>query len=85
MSPTNVVAYHGVVLQIEGALIQGLGWVALVEIKWGDSNHKWIRPGHLFTCGPGSPGSPIQNTQCQRCTSELQDFTVEGKLDPTSP
>ncbi|CAL4993427.1 unnamed protein product [Urochloa decumbens] len=47
--------------QIEGAFIQGLGWVALEEIKWGDDNHKWIRPGHLFTCGPGSYKIPSVN------------------------
>nr|XP_034607198.1 xanthine dehydrogenase-like isoform X4 [Setaria viridis] len=47
--------------QIEGAFIQGLGWVALEEIKWGDDNHKWIPPGHLFTCGPGSYKIPSVN------------------------
>eukprot|EP00256_Glycine_max_P045846 XP_006598294.1 xanthine dehydrogenase 1 [Glycine max] len=30
--------------QIEGALMQGSGWVALEELKWGDEAHKWI--GH---------------------------------------
>ncbi|CAK9146742.1 unnamed protein product [Ilex paraguariensis] len=40
--------------QIEGAFVQGLGWVALEELKWGDAAHKWIRPGCLYTCGPGS-------------------------------
>ncbi|KAG2539896.1 hypothetical protein PVAP13_9NG506500 [Panicum virgatum] len=47
--------------QIEGAFIQGLGWVALEELKWGDQNHKWIRPGHLFTCGPGAYKIPSVN------------------------
>nr|CAB3495496.1 unnamed protein product [Digitaria exilis] len=47
--------------QIEGAFIQGLGWVALEELKWGDNNHKWIRPGHLFTCGPGAYKIPSVN------------------------
>ncbi|KAF8395862.1 hypothetical protein HHK36_019816 [Tetracentron sinense] len=47
--------------QIEGAFIQGLGWVALEELKWGDANHKWIRPGHLYTCGPGSYKLPTVN------------------------
>lgn len=47
--------------QIEGAFIQGLGWVAMEELKWGDDNHKWIRPGHLFTCGPGSYKIPSVN------------------------
>ncbi|KAL5708166.1 hypothetical protein ACHQM5_018991 [Ranunculus cassubicifolius] len=40
--------------QIEGAFIQGLGWVAMEELKWGDDQHKWIPPGHLYTCGPGT-------------------------------
>ncbi|ONL99114.1 Xanthine dehydrogenase 1 [Zea mays] len=47
--------------QIEGAFIQGLGWAAIEELKWGDDNHKWIRPGHLFTCGPGSYKIPSVN------------------------
>ncbi|KAK3150156.1 hypothetical protein QOZ80_3AG0229370 [Eleusine coracana subsp. coracana] len=47
--------------QIEGAFIQGLGWVALEELKWGDAYHKWIQPGHLFTCGPGSYKIPCVN------------------------
>ncbi|XP_042004114.1 xanthine dehydrogenase 1-like isoform X2 [Salvia splendens] len=40
--------------QIEGAFIQGLGWVALEELKWGDAAHKWLPAGCLYTCGPGS-------------------------------
>lgn len=40
--------------QIEGAFVQGLGWVALEELKWGDADHKWIKPGVLYTCGPGT-------------------------------
>ncbi|KAH7665527.1 xanthine dehydrogenase/oxidase protein [Dioscorea alata] len=47
--------------QIEGAFIQGLGWVALEELKWGDPNHKWIRPGNLYTCGPGTYKIPSAN------------------------
>jgi xanthine dehydrogenase/oxidase len=31
------------------------------ELKWGDNNHKWIRPGHLFTCGPGAYKIPSVN------------------------
>lgn len=34
--------------------MQGLGWVALEELKWGDADHKWIKPGVLYTCGPGT-------------------------------
>ncbi|ONI13795.1 hypothetical protein PRUPE_4G245700 [Prunus persica] len=47
--------------QIEGAFIQGLGWVALEELKWGDSAHQWISPGCLYTCGPGNYKIPSIN------------------------
>ncbi|PKA53604.1 Xanthine dehydrogenase [Apostasia shenzhenica] len=47
--------------QIEGAFVQGLGWVALEELKWGDADHKWIRPGSLYTCGPGTYKIPSLN------------------------
>uniref|UniRef100_A0A7N0RHR8 xanthine dehydrogenase n=1 Tax=Kalanchoe fedtschenkoi TaxID=63787 RepID=A0A7N0RHR8_KALFE len=47
--------------QIEGAFIQGLGWVALEELKWGDAEHRWIPPGCLYTCGPGSYKIPSVN------------------------
>lgn len=47
--------------QIEGAFVQGLGWVALEELKWGDPAHKWISPGCLYTSGPGSYKIPSIN------------------------
>ncbi|CAF2034731.1 BnaA09g00610D [Brassica napus] len=47
--------------QIEGAFVQGLGWVALEEVKWGDAAHKWIKPGNLVTCGPGNYKIPSIN------------------------
>ncbi|KAL2332174.1 hypothetical protein Fmac_019755 [Flemingia macrophylla] len=47
--------------QIEGAFMQGLGWVALEELKWGDGAHKWISPGCLYTCGPGTYKIPSIN------------------------
>eukprot|EP00256_Glycine_max_P054687 XP_014621575.1 xanthine dehydrogenase 1 isoform X3 [Glycine max] len=47
--------------QIEGAFIQGLGWVALEELKWGDEAHKWIPSGCLYTCGPGAYKIPSVN------------------------
>ncbi|KAG0458419.1 hypothetical protein HPP92_023576 [Vanilla planifolia] len=47
--------------QIEGAFVQGMGWVALEELKWGDADHKWIRTGNLFTCGPGTYKIPTLN------------------------
>ncbi|OWM69193.1 hypothetical protein CDL15_Pgr025380 [Punica granatum] len=47
--------------QVEGAFVQGLGWVALEELKWGDGAHKWIPPGCLFTAGPGNYKIPSVN------------------------
>ncbi|RVW32782.1 Xanthine dehydrogenase 1 [Vitis vinifera] len=47
--------------QIEGAFVQGLGWVALEELKWGDAAQQWIPPGCLYTCGPGSYKIPSIN------------------------
>ncbi|KHN33344.1 Xanthine dehydrogenase [Glycine soja] len=47
--------------QIEGAFMQGLGWVALEELKWGDEAHKWIPSGCLYTCGPGAYKIPSVN------------------------
>ncbi|KAL8055486.1 hypothetical protein ABFS82_04G058300 [Erythranthe guttata] len=47
--------------QIEGAFVQGLGWVALEELKWGDAAHKWVPPGSLYTCGPGAYKIPSIN------------------------
>lgn len=40
--------------QIEGAFIQGFGLFTMEEQMWGDSDHKWIRPGQLFSAGPGT-------------------------------
>mmetsp|Transcript_3556 Transcript_3556/g.4461 ORF Transcript_3556/g.4461 Transcript_3556/m.4461 type:complete len:1478 (+) Transcript_3556:68-4501(+) len=40
--------------QIEGAFVQGWGWLSMEELTFGDRNHKWVRPGHLFTKGPGT-------------------------------
>ncbi|KAG9131528.1 hypothetical protein Leryth_022051 [Lithospermum erythrorhizon] len=47
--------------QIEGGFIQGLGWVALEELKWGDKAHRWIPAGCLLTCGPGNYKIPSVN------------------------
>ncbi|KAG0623191.1 hypothetical protein M758_3G155300 [Ceratodon purpureus] len=47
--------------QVEGGYVQGLGWVILEELKWGDSAHPWIRPGNLFTQGPGTYKIPTVN------------------------
>ena len=40
--------------QVEGGFVQGLGWTCIEELQWGDRQHPWIRPGHLFTKGPGT-------------------------------
>ena len=47
--------------QIEGAFIQGYGWLTMEDMAWGDGQHKWIRPGQLFTRGPGTYKIPAFN------------------------
>ena len=47
--------------QIEGAFTQGFGWSTMEELVWGDNDHAWIRPGHLFTKGPGTYKIPAFN------------------------
>eukprot|EP00271_Cylindrocystis_brebissonii_P015376 TRINITY_DN3802_c0_g1_i1.p1 TRINITY_DN3802_c0_g1~~TRINITY_DN3802_c0_g1_i1.p1 ORF type:complete len:1384 (-),score=303.69 TRINITY_DN3802_c0_g1_i1:1396-5484(-) len=47
--------------QVEGGFVQGLGWAVTEELKWGDAAHKWVRPGHLFTQGPGTYKIPSAN------------------------
>lgn len=49
-------------VQIEGAFMQGMGWSTIEEVVWGDKDHPWVRPGHLFTKGPGPlpPAAPSQ-------------------------
>lgn len=61
VSSSHDLVYISIFKQIEGAFIQGLGWVALEELKWGDAAHKWIPPGCLYTCGPGSYKIPSLN------------------------
>ena len=29
--------------------MQGMGWLCLEELQWGDKEHPWVRPGHLQT------------------------------------
>lgn len=33
------------------ACVQGMGWACLEELKWGDDEHPWIKPGLLLTSG----------------------------------
>jgi xanthine dehydrogenase/oxidase len=47
--------------QIEGAYVQGSGWCTTEELVWGDTQHKWVRPGQLFTRGPGTYKIPSFN------------------------
>lgn len=47
--------------QIEGAFVQGSGLFTTEELMWGDDDHPWIRPGHLFTRGPGMYKIPSFN------------------------
>lgn len=48
--------------QIEGAYVQGVGLFTMEELIWGDhSDHKWTKPGALFTRGPGTYKIPSFN------------------------
>ena len=40
--------------QVEGGFVQGMGWSCIEELVWGDKQHAWVRPGQLFTRGPGT-------------------------------
>ncbi|CAF0826619.1 unnamed protein product [Adineta ricciae] len=48
--------------QIEGAYVQGVGLFTMEELIWGDhTQHKWTKPGALFTRGPGTYKIPSFN------------------------
>ena len=47
--------------QVEGAFVQGFGWCTMEELVWGDKSHPWVKPGKLFTCGPGTYKIPSFN------------------------
>lgn len=47
--------------QVEGGFVQGMGWSCLEELVWGDKEHRWVKPGHLFTRGPGTYKIPTAN------------------------
>ncbi len=47
--------------QVEGAFVQGMGWTCIEEVVWGDDQHPWVRPGRLFTAGPGTYKIPTAN------------------------
>jgi xanthine dehydrogenase/oxidase len=48
-------------LQVEGGFVQGMGWLCLEELVWGDEEHPWVRPGALLTKGPGMYKIPSVN------------------------
>lgn len=47
--------------QVEGGFVQGMGWACIEELQWGDKQHPWVRPGQLFTRGPGTYKIPSVN------------------------
>jgi xanthine dehydrogenase/oxidase len=47
--------------QVEGGFVQGMGWLLLEELKWGDAAHAWGRRGALLTSGPGTYKIPSVN------------------------
>lgn len=47
--------------QIEGGFVQGVGWLCLEELVWGDAGHPWVPRGHLATKGPGAYKIPSVN------------------------
>ena len=40
--------------QIEGAFTQGFGLTMVEEIVWGGKEIDWLKPGTMFTRGPGT-------------------------------
>lgn len=58
--------------------MQGMGWLCLEELIWGDKEHPWVRPGHLFTKGPGTYKIPTAN-------DIPVDFRVELLRDVPNP
>nr|AYC63819.1 hypothetical protein [Dichotomosiphon tuberosus] len=47
--------------KIEGAFVQGMGWLCLEEVIYGDSKNNWIPYGQLYSCGPGLYKIPTVN------------------------
>lgn len=64
--------------QIEGAFVQGYGWSTMEELVWGDAEHPWVRPGQLFTRGPGTYKIPAFN-------DVPRDFRVHLLSDNDNP
>lgn len=47
--------------QIEGGFVQGMGWMCMEELVWGNNNNEWVSPGHLHTSGPSTYKIPTSN------------------------
>jgi xanthine dehydrogenase/oxidase len=47
--------------QIEGAFVQGMGWLTIEELIRGTKSLPWIKEGQLFTRGPGAYKIPAFN------------------------
>jgi len=47
--------------QVEGAFMQGVGWSTIEEVVWGCDEFPWLKPGALFTRGPGTYKIPSFN------------------------
>jgi len=47
--------------QVEGAFMQGVGWSMIEEVVWGCNEFPWLKPGALFTRGPGTYKIPSFN------------------------
>lgn len=59
--------------QIEGAFVQGMGWLTTEELVWGTKAHSWIKEGQLFTRGPGTYKIPSFNDIPQDFRVHLSD------------
>jgi len=46
-------------------------WVTTEELIWGDEAHPWVRPGRLFTAGPGGYKIPAFNDTPQQFNVRL--------------
>lgn len=64
--------------QIEGAFVQGAGWLTMEELVWGDKDHPWVRPGRLRTNGPGAYKIPS-------CDDIPREFNITLMKDSSNP
>jgi len=64
--------------QIEGAFVQGAGWLTIEELVWGDKDHPWVRSGRLKTNGPGAYKIPA-------CDDIPREFNVTLLKESSNP